>query len=146
MFKNFEAKIGSLLSIVLSVLGILFTIYYSEYGIRDFFQHAAVPLVLFSMAIILGAASYQIYRSQKKIEFFADRRKATNLFEIKSLLGYVSRKRYHLSVIGRTNISWLKDTDNDLVALYKKATQNGCRITFVIQHHHVKNENLSEKS
>ena len=140
--KKIESKFGFFISIILSLIGIYSTIYFSNGDTKDFIDKIALPITIFSLAIIISVITYRLYLKRIQIEFFKDRKRVPRIFEVDKMLTYIAKKGYNLSVVGRTNISWF-NLDEKRIQLYQKAIANGCKITFIIQHEFVKNKNLT---
>ena len=141
--KKIEAKFGFLISVILSLIGIYSTFYFSNSDVKEFFNKIIFPIFVFSFAIIIAVISYRLHLAKIQIEFFKDRKRKPRIFEVDNMLKYIAQNNYNLSVIGRTNISWF-DLTEKRIRLYQKAISKGCKIEFIIQHNFVKNKNLSK--
>lgn len=129
---------------ILSLMGIFATIYYSKGSATDFFTRLALPISFFSLAIIIAFVSYSIYLSRVQIEFYKDRNRTPKLFKPGKMLAYISRNKLNLCVIGRTNISWFNEVDDKRVRLYQLAIKSGCKLEFVVEHDFVEDTDLRD--
>ena len=147
-FDVIPGVIGSLIAaVIMGIYTLIAKLFDPESKILNQISFAVLILALI---VIIVAIVIIVQNRFKRIKFYDSREKTPEKYQIKNTLKYIAKHKLYLTVIGRTNISWLIDIDDEtrsteLKKLYGNALRKGCHIYFIIQHKFVENINASDE-
>jgi MoaA/NifB/PqqE/SkfB family radical SAM enzyme len=138
-----EKRVFSLMTTIISFLTAIITFFTTIHYFPLKITFNNISLIILFPNLILFIISIYILFKKKDVHFYPDKNQGPKYWENKKILKDIARKKLNLLVVGRTNITWLRNNVK-MQKYYKKALINNCKIHFIIQHKNVENNNIDD--